>query len=205
MPGRLNSSIDGKKSKYIHQSNGDHGDKSKKNSERKTKNGRELIDDKGSILTLDTINLGIVEALVNDGDIKSSEIAAKLKIPLSTIQRRRSHLEKNSILKKNYTLDLKKLGLRVSEISVATRKGESQNVMNDFYNKHKKYIVDMALRIGNPETNISFRVAHTDSNELFRLLEEIKGMDMVSVVEWSEYIMEKKNSAVSFSDLISLK
>ena len=203
MPGRLNSSADGKISKFIHQSNGDHGDKSKKNSDRKRKIEKGLKDDKVSTLTLDTINLGIVEALVNNGDIKSAEIAAKLKIPLSTIQRRRSNLEKNMILKKNYTLDLKKLGLRVSEISVATRKGESQNVMNDFYNKHKKYIVDMALRIGNPDTNISFRVAHTDSNELFRLLEEIKGMDMVSMVQWSEYIMEKKNSTLSLSDLVS--
>jgi DNA-binding Lrp family transcriptional regulator len=203
LPGRLNSSADGKKSKFIHQFNGDHGDKSKKNSDRKKKIEKGLKDDKASILTLDTINLGIVEALVNNGDIKSAEIAAKLKIPLSTIQRRRSNLEKNMILKKNYTLDLKKLGLRVSEISVATRKGESQNVMNDFYNKHKKYIVDMALRIGNPDTNISFRVAHTDSNELFSLLEEIKGMDMVSMVQWSEYIMEKKNNTVSFSDLVS--
>ncbi|HKR74037.1 MAG TPA: winged helix-turn-helix transcriptional regulator [Candidatus Nitrosocosmicus sp.] len=203
MPGRLNSSADGKISKFIHQSNGDHGDKSKKNSDRKRKIEKGLKDDKVSTLTLDTINLGIVEALVNNGDIKSAEIAAKLKIPLSTIQRRRSNLEKNMILKKNYTLDLKKLGLRVSEISVATRKGESQNVMNDFYNKHKKYIVDMALRIGNPDTNLSFRIAHTDSNELFSLLEEIKGMDMVSMVQWSEYIMEKKNSTLSLSDLVS--
>jgi DNA-binding Lrp family transcriptional regulator len=143
-----------------------------------------------------------VEALVNNGDIKSSEIAAKLKIPLSTIQRRRSNLEKNSILKKNYTLDFKKLGLRISEISVATRNGESQNVMNVFYNKHKKNIVNMALRIGNPDTNISFRVAYSDSIELFSLLEEIKEMEMVSMVEWSEYITEKNNKEISFSDLV---
>ena len=152
--------------------------------------------------TLDRINLKIVEELITNGDIKSSEIAAKLKIPLSTIQRRRSNLEKNSILKKNYTLDLKKLGLRISEISVATRNGESQNVMNVFYNKHKKNIVNMALRIGNPDTNISFRVAYSDSIELFSLLEEIKEMEMVSMVEWSEYITEKNNKEISFSDLV---
>ena len=202
MPRRLNASANGKKSKFIQQSNGDYGEKAQKNSERRKRNGQKFEENKGSTVILDSINLGIVEALVNNGEIKSSEIAAKLKIPLSTIQRRRSNLEKYSILKKNYTLDLKKLGLRISEISVATRNGESQNVMNVFYNKHKKNIVNMALRIGNPDTNISFRVAYSDSIELFSLLEEIKEMEMVSMVQWSEYITEKNNKEISFSDLV---
>ncbi|MGE0388732.1 MAG: winged helix-turn-helix transcriptional regulator [Candidatus Nitrosocosmicus sp.] len=202
MPRRLNASANGKKSKFIQQSNGDYDEESQINSEGRKRKGQKFEEKKGSPPILDSINLGIVEALVNNGDIKSSEIAAKLKIPLSTIQRRRSNLEKNSILKKNYTLDFKKLGLRISEISVATRNGESQNVMNVFYNKHKKNIVNMALRIGNPDTNISFRVAYSDSIELFSLLEEIKEMEMVSMVEWSEYITEKNNKEISFSDLV---
>ena len=204
MPRRLKRADNGKKSKFFQHSNGEYNDKSHKNSDKAAKSEIELRDGKKSSLFLDGINLGIIEALVNNGDVKSSEIAAKLKIPLSTIQRRRSNLEKNSILKKNYTVDLKKLGLRVSEISVATRKGQSQSVMDNFYNKHKQNIVDMALRIGNPDTNISFRVAYRDSSELFNLLEEIKEMEMVSIVQWSEYITEKKNHRASFSDLISL-
>ncbi len=205
LPRRLDSSDNGKKLKFTQQSSGDNNYNSRKHSpKRASRKDIESKDDSTSTLVLDNINLGIVEALINNGDIKSSEIAAKLKIPLSTIQRRRSNLEKNSIIKKNYTIDLKKLGLRVSEISVATKKGESQNVMNDFYIKHKSNIVDMALRIGNPDTNISFRVAYRDSIELFHLLEEIKEMEMVSMVQWSEYITEKKNHTVTFSDLLSL-
>jgi len=204
LPRRLKAAVNGKKSKFIQRFNGDHDDKPLKNSENIINHELEFKDDNASTLVLDKINLGIVEALVNNGDIKSSEIATKLKIPLSTIQRRRSNLEKNSIIKKNYSVDLKKLGLRVSEISVATKMGESQNVMNDFYNNHKQNIIDMALRIGNPDTNISFRVAYRDSIELFSLLEEIKEMAMVSMVQWSEYITERKNQTASFSDLISL-
>ncbi|WP_161486358.1 winged helix-turn-helix transcriptional regulator [Candidatus Nitrosocosmicus hydrocola] len=157
---------------------------------------------KSNKMILDSTNLGIIEALINNGDIKSSEIAAKLKIPLSTIQRRKSNLEKSSILKKNYTVDLKKMGLRVAEISVATKRGLSQNVLDNFYIKHKQNIIDMALRIGNPDTNVSFRVAYRDSIELFSLLEEIKEMEMVSMVQWSEYITEKRNEKASFSELL---
>lgn len=160
------------------------------------------INGKMPALVLDRINLGIVEMLVNNGDIKSADIAAKLKVPLSTIQRRRSHLERNAILKKNYYVDLKRLGLRTAEISVATKNGESQNVLNTFFNRHKRNIIDTALRIGNPDTNISFRVAYADSRELFNLLEEIKEMEIVSEVQWSEYIAEKKNQTASISDLL---
>ncbi|WP_458743949.1 AsnC family transcriptional regulator [Candidatus Nitrosocosmicus sp. T] len=77
-----------------------------------------------SAVHLDNLNLKIIEELLNNGDIKSSEIASKLKIPLSTIQRRRATLEKFDILKKNYSLDVTKLGLRVAEVSISTKKGK---------------------------------------------------------------------------------
>jgi len=153
-------------------------------------------------LILDRINLKIIEELIGNGDIKSSEISAKLKIPLSTIQRRRSNLEKLSIIKKNYIVDLKKLDLRIAEIMIGTSSGESQNIMTEVYNKHKTSIIDMSLRIGNPDTNVSFRIAYKTSLELFEVLEEIKQMDTVNNVTWSEYISEKRNDKSSFDELL---
>ena len=155
------------------------------------------------ISTLDNINLKIIEELLNNGDIKSSEIATKLAIPLSTIQRRRSMLEKYSVLEKTYTLDPKKLGLRISEISINTKKGNSHEVMKEIYKSHRRNIVDMSLRIGNPDTNISFRIVYKNSVFLCNLLEEIKENEMVNGVSWSEYISEKKNDRSSFVDLFS--
>ena len=156
------------------------------------------------ISVLDKINLKIIEELLNNGEIKSSEIASKLRIPLSTIQRRRATLEKFDILKKNYSLDVTKLGLRVAEVSISTKKGSSRKVLDEIYNRHRKYITDMSLRVGNPDTNISFRIVYKNSSRLFNLLEEIKGNLMVDKVDWSEYITEKKNNQSSFSDLLSL-
>jgi DNA-binding Lrp family transcriptional regulator len=156
------------------------------------------------ISVLDKINLKIIEELLNNGEIKSSEIASKLNIPLSTIQRRRATLEKFDILKKNYSLDVTKLGLRVAEVSISTKKGSSRKVLDEIYNRHRKYITDMSLRVGNPDTNISFRIVYKNSSRLFNLLEEIKGNLMVDKVDWSEYITEKKNNQSSFSDLLSL-
>ena len=55
------------------------------------------------ISTIDNINLKIIEELLNNGDIKSSEIASNLAIPLSTIQRRRTKIEK-TIVRKTYEM-----------------------------------------------------------------------------------------------------
>ncbi len=162
-----------------------------------------IADNNYSHIHLDNINLKIIEELLNNGDIKSSEIASKLAIPLSTIQRRRSMLEKFSVLEKTYTLDLKKLGLRISEISINTKKGNSQKVMKEIYKSHRRNIVDMSLRIGNPDTNVSFRIVYKNSVFLFNLLEEIKENELVNGVSWSEYISEKKNDQSSFVDLFS--
>jgi hypothetical protein len=101
-------------------------------------------------------------------------------------------LEKFAILQKNYSLDMTKLGLRVAEISISIKKGNSRKVLDEIYNRHRKYITDMSLRVGNPDTNISLRMAYQNSGRLFNLLEEIKGNQMVDKVDWSKYITKKK-------------
>ena len=86
----------------VEQPNGDYNEignrirKGRKRSDKSTDRDKEFQTN----FLLDRINIGIMEELVNNGDIKSSEISEKLKIPLSTIQRRRSNLEKLSVLKK---------------------------------------------------------------------------------------------------------
>lgn len=146
----------------------------------------------------------IIEELLNNGDIISSEIALKLNIPLSTIIRRRGILEKLSVLKKNYTVDIKMLGMRFCEVSVGTKKGSSKKVLDEIYNVHSKNIIDMSLRIGDPEIDISFRIVYNDSVPLFYLLEELKKNQFVHKVSWSEDIAEKKNNKASFSNLFKL-
>lgn len=205
MPRRLyRTGTENRTQNKVEQPNGDYNGignrmrKGRKRSDKSTDRDKEFQTN----FLLDRINIGIMEELVNNGDIKSSEISEKLKIPLSTIQRRRSNLEKLSVLKKNYTVDLKRLNIRIAEIMIGTSKGDSQKIMTEVYNKHKKSVMDMSLRIGNPDTNVSFRLAYKTSLELFEVLEEIKEMDSVSNVTWSEYISEKRNEKSSFNDLL---
>jgi DNA-binding Lrp family transcriptional regulator len=63
------------------------------------------------------------ELLVNP-DVTSLNISKKLKLPLSTLQKRRTALERSAIIKKSYELDAKQFGWRTADILITVEKGD---------------------------------------------------------------------------------
>ena len=136
---------------------------------------------------LDRINLKIIEELIGNGDIKSSEISAKLRIPLSTIQRRRTKIEK-SILKKSYQMDLTLLGYRTAQIFIDVQKGKAREVGEKILEKYDRTVIRASTRI-NSSNNLCLDVVYNGSDELHNLLEEIKSIPVANQVDWSEQVM----------------
>lgn len=136
--------------------------------------------------SIDRINLKIIDELISNGDIKSSEIAEKLKIPLSTIQRRRTRIEK-SILKKKYQMDLTQLGYRTAQIFVDVQKGKAKETGEELIKKYNRNIVSASTRI-NSSNNLCLEVVYNGSDELHYLLEEIKSIPLADKVDWSEQV-----------------
>lgn len=60
-------------------------------------------------IIFDKINIRILQELLKNHNIKSSEISLRLKVPLSTIQRRRTRIEKSEFLQHKYEIDPKKI------------------------------------------------------------------------------------------------
>lgn len=149
--------------------------------------GLDIDEENLSGVVLDPTNILIMEALVNHGEIKSSEIAEKLKIPLSTIQRRRTRIEK-SLLKKKYQIDLKQLGYRTAQIFVDIQGGKAKEVGEELLQKFDRNIVSASTRI-NSSSNLCIDVLYNGSEELHNLLEEIKSIPLAAKVDWSEQIM----------------
>ena len=137
--------------------------------------------------TLDRINLKIVEELMVNGDIKSSEIAAKLKIPLSTIQRRRTRIEK-SLLRKKYQMDLTQLGYRTAQIFIDVQGGMAKETGEELLKKYDRNVINASTRI-NSSNNLCLEVVYNGSEELHYLLEEIKSLPLATKVDWSEQVM----------------
>ncbi|HYV52497.1 MAG TPA: winged helix-turn-helix transcriptional regulator [Candidatus Eisenbacteria bacterium] len=79
-----------------------------------TKNGINNFRFKGLLTLVDDINLKIIEELVKNPSTSSASFATKLGIPLSSLQRRRTKLEK-SVLIKSYNINLKASGGKMGD------------------------------------------------------------------------------------------
>ena len=135
---------------------------------------------------LDNINIKIVSELVRQPDISSLALSKKLHIPLSTLQRRRTRIEKD-ILKKNYTFDYKGFGGRIGDLIVNVDKGKSKEVAQNLLKKYKNNVVSCDTRI-NSMHNVAARIIYKNTEELFEIIESIKTMDYVDRVQWSEMV-----------------
>jgi DNA-binding Lrp family transcriptional regulator len=152
------------------------------------------------ISTLDNINLKIIEELLNNGDIKSSEIATKLAIPLSTIQRRRTKIEK-TIVRKTYEMSLNQMGFRTALIFVDVQKGKAKETGEKLLKRYDHYILRASTRI-NSSNNLCLEIIYDNSEELHALLEEIKAMPLTTSVDWSEQVYpigDNISSVVNFA------
>jgi DNA-binding Lrp family transcriptional regulator len=152
---------------------------------------------------IDKINLKIIKALMENPNIKSSELSEKLQVPLSTIQRRRAVLEKTAVVKKEYILDLRKFGLRIAEILIDIEKGNHDKLLEDIKVKFNKNIISISRKIGDPGINIGIKIVYSDSIQLFEVLEELRKNSMVKKFDWFESITEEKAKDISFIDLVN--
>ena len=137
--------------------------------------------------SLDDLNISIIKDLLNDPETKSSVIAQKYQSPLSTIQRRRTKLER-TILSKKYDLDISSLGWRRADLLISVAKGDCEELARKILESFKKNVVMTSLRIGNPEVNIMAQAYYQSTEELHNLVEGIKSTQGVKSVDWSEIV-----------------
>ena len=135
---------------------------------------------------LDNINIKIVSELVRQPDMSSLALSKKLDIPLSTLQRRRARIEK-VILKKTYTFNYKAFGGRIGDLIVSVDKGKSKEIAQILLKKYKNNILSCDTRI-NSMHNVSAHVVYKNTEELYELIENIKTMDYVDGIQWSEMV-----------------
>jgi DNA-binding Lrp family transcriptional regulator len=135
---------------------------------------------------LDSINIKIISELVRQPDISSLTLSKKLGIPLSTLQRRRARIEK-AILKKTYTFNYKAFGGRIADLIVNVDKGKSKEIAQILLKMYKNNIVSCDTRI-NSMHNVSARIIYKNTEELYELIEDIKTMDYVDGIQWSEMV-----------------
>lgn len=136
----------------------------------------------------DRINTQIAEELLKNHNIKSSEVSVKLKVPLSTIQRRRSAIERSGLLQHKYEVDPKKFGLRSADLLVNVSKGDCEEITKKILNQYRKNILHVTIRIGSLKVNLVATVIYKDTDQVYEIMQYIRGMEYVESVEWSEIV-----------------
>ena len=93
-----------------------------------------------------SLDAKIIEELLNDAFISSTRISKKHKAPLSTVQRRRRHLE-NTILTRRYEIELTKQGFRIAEITVVPQNGAVEKIIGGIFSKYPNHILSITVQI----------------------------------------------------------
>jgi len=145
-----------------------------------------------SDVTFDKINIEIFRNVLKNPDIKSSEIAKLVDIPLSTIQRRRSRIERSHLLQKNFVIDYQRLGLRIADLLIKISKGDIEKIINDVVKQHSKSILEITVRIGHPDINLVVRMAYKNSDEIYEIMRTVNTIENLESVQWSEILKEIK-------------
>jgi len=160
------------------------------NKERERDRKSESVTSENPVIHLDKINVEILRNIIKNPDIKSSDISKKIDIPLSTIQRRRSRLETSTILRKNYTIDYHRLGLRIADLLIKVSKGDIETIVGDIVKQHSKRILEVTIRIGQPNINLMVRVAYKDNDEIYEIMRTVNTIKNLECIQWSEILKE---------------
>ena len=141
-----------------------------------------------------SLDAKIIEELLNDAFISSTDISKKHKAPLSTVQRRRRYLE-NTILTRRYEIDLKKQGFRIGEITAITENGASEEIISRIFSKYPNHILSITLKIdgGIMLAILVYFKTTTEIHDIMTGVLSMPGVDQVKFAETVEIIRNKRN------------
>ena len=134
--------------------------------------------------------------LAPNGNVHSQQMAKDLRIPITTVRRRRHRLE-SEFIKSNYVLDIEKFGWRRVDFFLSIRNGKINSVAEKLLKLDE--VTYVGKSIGEHTIDLRVETIVKDNVMLLDLLELIKAMDGVNDVIWSEivHVIGRKRSIPS--------
>jgi Lrp/AsnC family transcriptional regulator for asnA, asnC and gidA len=123
-------------------------------------------------------------------------IATKLKIPMSTVQRRTRRLFEKGIVRMKYELNHKKLGFRKGLLHVYLKDGNLQGIAEEI--SKIRGMESTSIHIGN--SDIVGLFIFSEASHLLDIMSECKKIEGVDRVLWSEEVMNIFEPATSSND-----
>ena len=155
---------------------------SKKNSKVRLNYNNNNNKDYSSQRIIDEIDKKIIELLISN--YNNASISKKLRIPLSTIQRRTRKLFEKEIVSAKVELNYEKLGYKRGLLHIYLDKGKMENIGKTVV--EKKGMLSVSVHVGNSDLVALF--VYRDSKDLIETMGEIKEIEGVDRVLWSEEV-----------------
>ena len=115
----------------------------------------------------------------------TGDISKRMGIPITTIRRRRKRLERD-FLKVHYVLDIEKFGWRRVDFFISIRNGMINTVGKRLMEMDD--VTYVGKSIGEHTIDLRVETIVKDNSVLLNLLEDIKAMQGVKDVVWSEIV-----------------
>jgi DNA-binding Lrp family transcriptional regulator len=157
-------------------------------------NNRNKKSTQGHKLVLGPLDAKIIEELLNDAFISSTDISKKHKAPLSTVQRRRRYLE-NTLLTRRYEIDLKEHGFRIGEMTVVPRNGASKEIIGGIFSKYPNHILSVTVKIDGAIilTVLVYFKTTAEMHDIMVDIHSMPGVEHVKFAEMVDIIRNKRN------------
>jgi DNA-binding Lrp family transcriptional regulator len=133
---------------------------------------------------IDKIDLQIIELLVQGSS--NGQIASKLKIPLSTIQRKTRKIMTSGLILSTISLNYEKFGYKIAQLHIYLQDGnikETAKKVNEFDG-----VTSTEIHIGNSDVIANY--VYKDSSELLDIIIQIKKLEGIDRVVWSERVSQ---------------
>ena len=134
------------------------------------------------IAILDKTDYRIISLLIPG--LENKDISKQLGIPLSTIQRRTRNIIKNGLVEVKIQPNFKRIGVKKGLLQIYVRNGNIKEAALEL----AKFdgVLSSSVHVGNSDIVAEF--VYEDNEQLIETIGEIRGIESVERVQWSEEV-----------------
>ncbi|MGN6559865.1 MAG: Lrp/AsnC family transcriptional regulator [Candidatus Nitrosocosmicus sp.] len=149
-----------------------------------------------SNILVDDLDIKIIHLMTKGNNNK--QIASEIKIPLSTVQRRTKRLIEDGAVLTRTELNYEKFGFKRGLLHIYVENGDIDKMVKDV--SKLRGISSTEVHIGN--SDIIGNVIYKNSIELLDLITDVKKMDGVERIVWSEQIYSIPANSIEVNDML---
>lgn len=142
-------------------------------------------------MNVDKIDSEIIGLLLNGKNNK--EISTKIRIPLSTVQRRVRNLIAKNLVTFNSQINYPKFGFKVGMLYIYLEDRDFERIANKIMELDG--VTSVEVHIGN--SDLIANVVYRRSIELLELIAKVKSFEKIDKIVWSEMVYKISSSPYS--------